>query len=445
MFRSSKAFTSATVGLLMLCSAVITQPVVGGPIAGEEWSQWRGPSRDGRAPMFEAPESWPQEAQQLWKVEVGEGHGSPVVADGRVYLITRQGDDEVAMALDLKTGKTLWTQRFPTPYTMNAAATGHGKGPKSSPIVAQDVVCFLGIDARLTCHATNSGKTLWTRDFSEHSGHETNFCGSSLSPLVDGGTLYAHLGDDTGGRLFAADLRTGEEKWGWTGQGPSYTSPMLIEVGGAAQLVTLGAVDLLGFDPKDGRLLWRRPFPDEWNQNIVTPLAVGEKIIFADLENGTLAAWPRPVPDTENGTPWTLEELWLDKELTQYMASPVTDGKWWYGFSNRQKGQLFVADPADGKVQWQGEGRGGRNATLTLAGDWLLVSNTDAELRVYRRKGSSLELVRTYEIADSAVWSHPAWVKDGLVIKDSQHLIRWRLAESARAAEKTATAAKASN
>ena len=312
------------------------------------------------------------------------------------------------MALDVETGEELWSRTWPAPYEINQYATAHGKWRAATPIAVDGVVCFLGVDARLTCHDAGTGEQHWTRDESETSGSEGNFCGSSMSPLVSDGLLYAHLGDDSGGILFAADLRTGHVKWSWDGQGPSYTSPMLFEIDGVRQLVTMGAVDILGFDAGTGELLWRRPFPDQWNQNIVTPLWVKDRLLIADVDNGTLALRPSR---TELG--WDLRELWSDKELTQYMASPVTDGEVVFGFSNQRKGQLFVLDPTSGEVLWRDEGRGGRNATLSLVGPWLLVSSSDADLRIFERQDQSLRMVKRYELAPSPTWAHPAWLPDG--------------------------------
>ncbi len=388
----------------------------------EEWSQFRGPGRDGQATMLEVPRTWPEAPRQVWKVEVGEGHASPVVSGDRVYLMARQGEDEVAMALDLASGKTVWAKRFPTPYTAHQAALKHGKGPKSTPIVAQGTACFLGVDARFSCHDAASGEVLWSRDFSERSGPEKTFCGSSMSPVVAGKLIYVHLGDDTAGRLFAADLASGKEAWGWEGQGPGYASPLVLEIEGTRQLIAFATTDLLGFDLAGGELLWSRPYPDKWKENIVTPLVVGQRILISDFENGTLSLWPAR---TTEG--WRVKDHWHNKELTQRMASPVTDGNVVFGFSNRRKGQLFALDPESGKVLWEDEGRGGSNAVLAMAGGYLLVSNTAGELKVLRWAQQALSEVKRYEIAESALWSEPGWLPDGLLVKDVRHLTRLAL------------------
>ena len=373
--------------------------------------------------MFQAPSTWPEAPRQVWQVEVGKGYTSPIVSGQTIYIMARQKSDEVAMALDLATGETRWTHRFPTPYDMHMAAVKYGKGPKSTPVVADGVVCFLGIDARFSCHEAESGKVLWIRDYSDKSAPVKTFCGSSISPLIVDGTVYVHLGDDRAGRFFAADLRTGSEKWGWEGQGPGYASPFWIEIEGQPQVVTFATTDLLSFDPKTGDLLWNRPYSDKWRENIVDPLVVGQRILISDHENGTLSLWPKK---TEQG--WVVEDHWHNKMLTQRMASPVTDGKNVYGFSNRRRGQLFALDPASGKVVWEDEGRGGENAVLALAaGGWLLLSTTGAELRVFRVEDKALEEVKRYEIAKTEVWAQPAWLQDGLLVKDLRHLTRFAL------------------
>ena len=72
-----------------------------------DWTQWRGPNRDGAAP-FTPPASWPDKLTQKWKHEVGSGYATPLVVGNRVYVFARQGDNEVMMALDADTGKEVW-------------------------------------------------------------------------------------------------------------------------------------------------------------------------------------------------------------------------------------------------------------------------------------------------------------------------------------------------
>ena len=89
----------AVTGLAFL--AVVTQAA--------DWAQWRGPERTGHAPAdWAVPTSLPTEPKIVWKVKVGEGFSSPVVAQGRVFHMDNVGGKEVLHAATVDDGKELW-------------------------------------------------------------------------------------------------------------------------------------------------------------------------------------------------------------------------------------------------------------------------------------------------------------------------------------------------
>ena len=45
--------------------------------------------------------------KQQWKVEVGLGYATPLVVGDRLYLFTRQGEEEVMTAVDVMSGKVI--------------------------------------------------------------------------------------------------------------------------------------------------------------------------------------------------------------------------------------------------------------------------------------------------------------------------------------------------
>ena len=71
---------------------------------GQDWTQWRGPGRDGQF-SFTEPKSWPDKLSTKWKVAIGDGYASPLLAGGKILEFTRQGEDEVAMAIEPESGK----------------------------------------------------------------------------------------------------------------------------------------------------------------------------------------------------------------------------------------------------------------------------------------------------------------------------------------------------
>src|SRR5712691_10638270 len=77
---------------------VITAFLLSGMISrAGDWPQWRGPTRNGCAPAG-APDvtSLPKELKPVWKVSIGAGFSSPIVAgDNLVYLDEQDGKEVV--------------------------------------------------------------------------------------------------------------------------------------------------------------------------------------------------------------------------------------------------------------------------------------------------------------------------------------------------------------
>ena len=151
--------------------------------------QWRGPRRDGVIDTFKPPSAWPERPTQAWKVEAGAGHASPVVSGDRVFVFARVNDQETMTAYDLATGRQVWRQAYDAPYEMNPAARSHGKGPKSTPVIAGGRVFALGITGVLSAFDAAGGKVLWRHAFGKDFKTTSPDFGTAMSPIVDGGRV----------------------------------------------------------------------------------------------------------------------------------------------------------------------------------------------------------------------------------------------------------------
>src|SRR6187200_3281429 len=144
--------------LIAVCGLVPTAAQRG---TSNDWPQWRGVNRDGAA-TFAAPASWPEKLNLKWKVDVGIGYAAPITVGDRVFVFSRQGEDEVMRALDAATGKTVWETKYNATYKPNPAATSkHGTGPKSTPTFADGRLYSLGMSGIVTAFDAASGKQLW--------------------------------------------------------------------------------------------------------------------------------------------------------------------------------------------------------------------------------------------------------------------------------------------
>jgi outer membrane protein assembly factor BamB len=387
-----------------------------------DWAQWRGPHGDAVVEHGEGFGPWPSELDRLWRAEVGSGQSSPVVAGSSVFLFSRENDTEVARALDLQSGRLLWRQGYPAPYHVYPGAASYGSGPKSTPVVSDGLLFTLGISGILSAFDAGSGSLRWQRDFAGRFPSTAPPFGTSMSPLMAGGLLIVHAGGHDGGALIAFDPATGNEKWTLAGDGPSYSSPILATLLGQQQLVIQVHKRILGVDPAAGRVLWSLPFVTPCDQNIVTPLRVGDRLLVSSLDKGTMA-----IELTRSGAEWTPRVAWHAPEVSMYMSSPVLAGAQVLGLSHRRKGQYFALDADTGKLRWTSAGGQGENAAFVVAGDSVLVLQGDGTLLVLARDATSFAPARTYRVAESATYAHAVPTRRGLLIKDETGLSLYAL------------------
>ena len=385
--------------------------------ATSEWSQWRGPHRDGTVTTT-PPANWPATLTKRWELTVGAGHSSPVVAGDRVVVQARQGEREITRAIALSTGKELWRDEYAAPYTVNPAARAHGPGPKSTPAVANGRVFTFGIGGVLSALDLKTGKLLWR---TPPPAVLPEF-GTAMSPLADGALVIAHVGGMNNGALTAFDAATGAPRWRWTGDGPAYASPVIATIGGTRHVITQTQKSMVSVNAADGTLLWQTPFSTPYEQNSVTPVVRGDLVIYSGLDSGVTA-----VRLARKGNQWVASPAWKNEQLPMYMSSPVVNGTTLYGLSHRNRGQFFALDLTTGKTLWTTQGREGENASLISAGSFMLLTTTNSELIVARPNPAKFEELRRYTVADSPVWAHPALARRALLVKDADKLICWSM------------------
>ncbi len=386
----------------------------------QDWNQWRGPARDGLVPAASAPTSWPDKLERAWRTEIGEGYSSPVVSRGRVFVHSRRDPEEVVMALNLTNGKIVWQQKYQATFQKNQYAVNMAKGPNSTPLVIGDRLFTLGVTGILTAWDTSTGRQLWTKDFSKTIDTSKLFCGTAASPLAVDGRLVVQVGSDIHrGQLLALNPATGAMVWEWRGLGPGYASPVVIDVAGKQQIVALTEGSVVGLEAKTGKELWSTAFPDEWHENIVTPVWTGSTLIVSGTRQGTHA-----YTLAQSAGKWQATEIWKNPEVAMYMSSPVYGDGLIYGHSSKRKGQFVALDAKTGALRWATDGREGEHASVLLTPRNVVFLTNSADLIAIRRNTSGFEVERRYEVADGQTWAVPVFLGTDLLVRDATGLIR---------------------
>jgi outer membrane protein assembly factor BamB len=413
---STRLLTRALLAAVIAASASSAR--VTGQAGAGDWPQWRGPNRDGVVPSFTEPASWPERLTQKWKIPVGVGYATPVLVGNRVYMFARQDASEVMAAIDADSGKVVWQTGYSAPVRINPVAARHGEGPKSTPAFANGKLYTLGMSGIVTAWDASTGKVLWQKD----APAVGPTFGTAQSPLVDRGLVILHVGGNNDGALSAFDAATGAVKWAWTGDGPAYGSPVIVEVAGTRQVVTMAQRNLVGVSAATGELLWQRPFTSPSAQNAITPIVDGQTVIVSGLQNPVTA-----FRIAKQGSQWTTEDLWVNQDVSLYMSNAVLLGGAIFGMSNKNGGQFFGVDAKTGKMLWTSEPRQAGNAAVLGAGGVVFLLKNSGELVIARTSNRGFELVRTYTVAENATWAQPAISGHRIFVKDVSNLTLWTL------------------
>ena len=385
-------------------------------VSAQDWPQWRGPNRDGAVSSFQEPKSWPETLTQQWKVEVGLGYATPLIVGTRLFLFTRQNDDEVMTALDAASGRVVWATRYAVPFQPMRAAARHGAGPKSTPAYADGRLFSMGMTSIVSAFDAASGKLLWQKPGTP----AQPIYHTAMSPIVEGNVVIVHVGGPGDAALTAFDTATGAVRWEWTGDSPAYGSPIVAEIGGTRQLLTFTHQYLIGVRVSDGTLLWQRPFRTPSDTTAQTPIIFRDMVIQNGRNNGVTAF--RVI---RRGDRWATEDVWQTKEVSLYMTNGVVVDGVLHGLSHLNAGQYFGVDLSNGTVLWTSEPRQAENAGMVSAGRIVFSLEDDGELAVMRPDRTGMNIVRRYDVADSATWAQPAISGGRIYVKDLAHVTLW--------------------
>ncbi len=392
-----------------------------------DWPSLRGPRHDGAAlGTLDASEG--AGFAVSWRAALGAGYSSVAVAEGRAVTLFSDGQNDVAVAFDARTGKELWRHAIAPTLP---GRDGSFDGPISTPVLSGGRVFGLGPRGHLFGLDAATGRELWTVDLVTREGAKLPFYGFGTSPVVAGGVVVVPLGAASGGAITAFDLATGERRWRLGDDGVAYQSPILLSVGGREQVVAVGDTRVFGIDPAAGRLLWEHAHSGEVHPiatESIVPVPAGDSRLFLKLrQDGT--AMLRLVPRPDGGA--TVETLWTAPVLRTTYVVPVYHGGFLYGMSGRST--LTCVDVGTGEVRWRSREPG--DGFPLIVGDDLVILTKEKSLHVGKASPEGWTERARLDLFHDLVWSSPGFA-DGAIFARSQGEVArvdWRKPQAAAA------------
>lgn len=224
-------------------------------LQAEDWPQFRGGNSSGVSSSKNLPQAFSADSSVAWKAKLGDGIGSPIVKNGRVFVTAMTGDQKAAVfAFDAANGSPVWRTDFDTgklpritPPNSHASSTPATDGERV--FVHFSTIGILAFDFA-------TGKEVW-RYAMPKPAYLMDW-GAAASPVVHDGMVIFCQDDDLAPFLVAVDARTGKEKWKTLRKDmlAGYATPVLCTAGGRTDLVVAGSGKMKGYDPATGREIW---------------------------------------------------------------------------------------------------------------------------------------------------------------------------------------------
>ena len=239
-------------------------------VAVSDWTESRGPNRDGISIETNLPSKWSPTGENLaWKAPYG-GRSGPIVMGDHVYLQNTAGtgetEQERIMCFNADTGKLLWEHKFNV-YLSDVPPHRVGWASPAGDPATGNVYVF-GVGGNLL-GLNRDGKLLWERSLGEDFGLLTTHGGRTVSPIVDGDLVIVsgvtfQWGQHGRGahRFMAFDKKTGETIWisapGGRPYDTTYAPPIIVNVNGMRLLIQ-GASDgvVHAIKPQTGEPVWK--------------------------------------------------------------------------------------------------------------------------------------------------------------------------------------------
>lgn len=435
---------SAIVVIVGIVLAVLFSGLTAGAATGTNWPAWRGPSGQGISDEKNLPKDWSATKNIKWKTPIaGRGHSSPIVWGNKVFLTTAVEGETVpgaravthidegkeylhpdsvgadrkhtfkVICLNRDTGKILWEQ---TAFTGTPYDNRHRKASFASSTPVTDgkyVYAFFGTEG-IFAYDLN-GKLAWKANVGKLG---TFGMGVGTSPILYENLVIVQGDEDSGAGSFIVglDKKTGAEVWRTPRKvQASWATPLLINNGKQAQIITVGNEFVISYDPANGKELWRHKGVE--SNAIPSPVANNEMVFIS-------AGFPAKIAMAINlGSSGDVTDtvVWKYAKGTAYVPSPILYGDYLYLTTDR--GILTCLDAKTGEVKYEG-GRIPVPTTFTaspIAYDGLILLTSEDGDTFMVKAGPKHEVLGTNSVGEP-VYASPAVADGKIFIRGEKNL-----------------------
>jgi outer membrane protein assembly factor BamB len=395
-----------------------------GAAADETWPEFRGPGGAGHSSSVGLPKEWSETKNLVWKTPIpGKSWSSPVVWEKRIWMTTATPDGKQlsAVCVDRESGRVLLNLKLFDVEKPESETPNWNTYASPTPVVEADRVYLNFGSAGTACLATDKGKVLWSRSDLPC----RHFRGAGSSPILYRDLLILPFDGYDFQYVVALDRKTGKTVWKTdrthdfgTTDGDykkCFSTPLAIEAGGRAQLVTVAAKAAVSLDPLTGKEIWSIKYPSH---------STGTRPIFAHglvyVTTGSNPADLIAVRPDGKGDVTATHVAWKITGGVGQKPSPLVVDDLLYVLSDM--GVLLCLDAETGAKVWQQRINGGHSASPIHADGAIYISGENGTTVLIRPGREYRELSRGK--LDGKFMATPAVAGKALFPRSETHLYR---------------------
>ena len=390
-------------------------------ISPTEWPRWGGTTGDFKVSSVKLSNSWSNEGPlKLWSRELGEGYSGILVDHSKAYTMYRQAESEVLIAMDKKTGSTVWEFTYPATIKKKQDSTDkkYGLGPQSTPVLTKSSIVSIGWTGKMYCLRKDNGEVIWQHDLTEKYNATPMSRGFSSSPISYQNLVIALVGGAQHA-LMAFHQDTGEVLWSKHNFGRSHSSPIIINVNGSDQLVGLMDNEVVGVNPLTGELLWQFTHGLAGGLTVSTPSWGKDNtlVISTAYKGGT-----RALKLIKNDERTSVKELWFNKRMRLHHGNMIRLDDVVYSSSGDFGPAFFTAlQVSTGDVLWKD--RSFAKATFLYADKKFIVLDEGGTLALVKVSNDGPTILAKAKILEENCWTIPSLVGTTLYLRSRSRIL----------------------
>jgi len=389
------------------------------------WPRFRGPGGLGISAYTNIPISWDGKTGEgiVFKSKVPlPGLSSPVVWNDRVFLSGGDANSCEVFCFDASSGELLWQGDVPhVPQPSEEPFEVMEDTGYAAPTVVTDGqrVCAIFATGDVGCFDF-AGNRIWARSF----GIPDSAYGYASSLTMYRNLLLIQYDqasvEEEKSKLIALDVFSGNAVWETKRPvANSWTSPIVADISGQYQLITVADPWVIAYDPAKGAEIWRAKCVS--GDAAPSPIYAGRDpalrepgLVFAIEPYAHLVAVK---PDgrgdvTETHIAWRMEEGGPD------ICSPVSNGE--VIFLLESEGLLSCHKVTDGTKLWEEDLRENFRASPSLVGDKLYLLSEEGVMFIIEVGAEYKELTRC-KLGEKC-YASPAFTDGRIYIRGLENL-----------------------